>query len=243
MVQHMSDTASVLSSTPTLIHSDDPRFVELHSVREPRRHDGFMRLQESEDAPSKRLRELMFGPTLRPWFTWASAATMIIIMIFEYAKSLDLARSMIQTAPFNPLIGPSSTVSRKMGKGEKKLKQWRGQWGRFLFCLLLTICYCGVCVRRCYDNDLILGLYYHWSKIYPLYAFSTFMYRSIMCWIMPKHPRRLPFFQCIIHSCRSHSYRACTRDSFLDWCRVGKISGRRAVCHFVPRARHVWVCA
>lgn len=116
----MSDTASVLSSTPTLIHSDDPRFVELHSVREPRRHDGFMRLQESEDAPSKRLRELMFGPTLRPWFTWASAATMIIIMIFEYAKSLDLARSMIQTAPFNPLIGPSSTVSsRKRGKGEK----------------------------------------------------------------------------------------------------------------------------
>lgn len=142
----MSDTASVLSSTPTLIQSDDPRFVELHSVREPRRHDGFMRLQESEDAPSKRLRELMFGPTLRPWFTWASAATMIIIMIFEYAKSLDLARSMIQTAPFNPLIGPSSTVSSgKRGK-RQKLKQWRGQWGRFLFCLLLTICYCGVCV-------------------------------------------------------------------------------------------------
>lgn len=126
MVQHMSDTASILSSTPTLIQSDDPRFVELHSVREPRRHDGFMRLQESEDAPSKRLRELMFGPTLRPWFTWASAATMIIILIFEYAKSLDLARSMIQTAPFNPLIGPSSTVSEKE---KKKLKQRRRQWG------------------------------------------------------------------------------------------------------------------
>ena len=122
----------------------------------------------------------------------------------------------------------------------KKIETKEGTMGLILFCLLLTTCYCGVCALL---YDLILGPYYHWRKIYPLYACSTFMHRSVVYRIMPKHPRGFPFFQCIIYSCRSYPDCACTRDSYLDWRRIGEIIGCRAFCHLVSHGRHVWVRA
>ncbi|KAI9255803.1 rhomboid family-domain-containing protein [Phascolomyces articulosus] len=50
------------------------------------------------------------GPTERPWFTWLSATAMIVILVFEIAKHHDASGSMIQTNPFNPMIGPTFTI-------------------------------------------------------------------------------------------------------------------------------------
>ncbi|KAI7859879.1 rhomboid family-domain-containing protein [Circinella umbellata] len=56
------------------------------------------------------IRDILMGPTDRPWFIWLSAITMIVIMVFEIAKHHDVLGSMIQTDPLNPMIGPTFTV-------------------------------------------------------------------------------------------------------------------------------------
>ncbi|KAI9497480.1 rhomboid family-domain-containing protein [Zychaea mexicana] len=107
-------------------------FTDLHDVEEQHEHemqapsetsvqrrDGFMRLESngnlrdiSNNGGSKwaTLRSIMMGPTSRPWFTWLSATAMIVTMVFALAKHHDISGSMLETQPFNPMIGPSFTI-------------------------------------------------------------------------------------------------------------------------------------
>jgi hypothetical protein len=67
------------------------------------------------DTPTKRQNPLvrfLVGPTSRPWFSWASALVMLVILIVELVRNATLTGSVIQTSPsFNPMIGPSFYVS------------------------------------------------------------------------------------------------------------------------------------
>ena len=93
---------------------------ETPSEQSFQRRDGFMRLgsdgnlmqTDSNESSVKwgTIRGILTGPTDRPWFTWLSATTMIVIMVFEIAKHHDASGSMIQTDPLNPMIGPTFTV-------------------------------------------------------------------------------------------------------------------------------------
>ncbi|KAI8141718.1 rhomboid family-domain-containing protein [Fennellomyces sp. T-0311] len=97
----------------------DEEDQDMHSSENTsQRRDGFMRLssnrnlREASSGGSKwaEIRDILLGPTARPWFTWFSATAMIVIMVFELAKNHDATGSMIQTDPFNPMIGPTFTI-------------------------------------------------------------------------------------------------------------------------------------
>lgn len=53
------------------------------------------------------IKRLLLGPNQRPWFSWISGLLMLIILIYEFIKNQQLTGSIIETSPFNPMIGPS----------------------------------------------------------------------------------------------------------------------------------------
>lgn len=55
---------------------------------------------------------LLLGPVRRPWFSWISGLAMLIVLVVEFVKNSQMTGSVIETSPtFNPMIGPSYTVS------------------------------------------------------------------------------------------------------------------------------------
>ncbi|KAI9300322.1 rhomboid family-domain-containing protein [Cunninghamella echinulata] len=53
------------------------------------------------------IQKLLLGPNQRPWFSWLSALTMLVILIYELIRNSQSTGSVIQTQPFNPMVGPS----------------------------------------------------------------------------------------------------------------------------------------
>ncbi|CAO3653192.1 unnamed protein product [Cunninghamella blakesleeana] len=53
------------------------------------------------------IKRLLLGPNKRPWFSWLSGLLMLIILIYEFVRNHTLTDGIIQTSPFNPMIGPS----------------------------------------------------------------------------------------------------------------------------------------
>jgi hypothetical protein len=79
---------------------------------------GFMRLESADPQyPTPRTGPLawILGPTRIPIFSYSTALAMVAVLVYEFVKNNQLTGSIIQTAtatePFNPMIGPSSTVS------------------------------------------------------------------------------------------------------------------------------------
>ncbi|KAL0087044.1 rhomboid family-domain-containing protein [Phycomyces blakesleeanus] len=58
---------------------------------------------------------LLIGPVRKPWFSWLSALAMLGALIYEFVRNYQLTSSVIETSPFNPMIGPSSTVLINVG--------------------------------------------------------------------------------------------------------------------------------
>jgi hypothetical protein len=52
----------------------------------------------------------LFGDAKYPIFTWISAVVMIGVFIYELVRNTQLSGSLIQTSPFNPMIGPNYMV-------------------------------------------------------------------------------------------------------------------------------------
>ncbi|KAI7902757.1 uncharacterized protein BX663DRAFT_569575 [Cokeromyces recurvatus] len=57
----------------------------------------------------------LFGNAQYPIFTWASAAIMVGVFIYEIIRNHQLSGSWIQTNPFNPMIGPNYMALVTMG--------------------------------------------------------------------------------------------------------------------------------
>ncbi|KAI9478730.1 MAG: rhomboid family-domain-containing protein [Benjaminiella poitrasii] len=57
----------------------------------------------------------LFGNARYPLFTWASAAAMIGVFIYEIIRNHQLSGSWIQTNPLNPMIGPNYMALINMG--------------------------------------------------------------------------------------------------------------------------------
>lgn len=47
----------------------------------------------------------------KPWFIWLVSAIQIAILIFEFVRGYQRTNQIIQTNPFNPMIGPGTGVS------------------------------------------------------------------------------------------------------------------------------------
>ncbi|KAG9320691.1 hypothetical protein KVV02_002921 [Mortierella alpina] len=44
----------------------------------------------------------------RPWFIWIVSAVQIAMLVFEFAKGYQRTNQIVQTNPFNPMIGPGT---------------------------------------------------------------------------------------------------------------------------------------
>ncbi|KAI8388055.1 rhomboid family-domain-containing protein [Radiomyces spectabilis] len=58
---------------------------------------------------------ILLGPYKRPWFSWLSGAVMLIVLVVELVKNSSMTGSVIETSPFNVMIGPSFQVLINMG--------------------------------------------------------------------------------------------------------------------------------
>lgn len=67
-------------------------------------------IQPVEDKRGLLTRALL-GPVRRPWFSWLSGVAMLIVLVIELVKNSQLTGSVIETNPFNVMIGPSFSVS------------------------------------------------------------------------------------------------------------------------------------
>ncbi|CAG8495023.1 414_t:CDS:2 [Ambispora gerdemannii] len=61
------------------------------------------------------LRQLQKRRIWRPWFTWLVSIIQVVVLIFEFIKNQKYTGSVIETSPFNPMIGPSSETLILMG--------------------------------------------------------------------------------------------------------------------------------
>lgn len=52
----------------------------------------------------------LFGDAKYPIFTWISAVVMIGVFVYELVRNNQLSGSLVQTNPFNPMIGPNYMV-------------------------------------------------------------------------------------------------------------------------------------
>ncbi|KAI8976011.1 rhomboid family-domain-containing protein [Pilobolus umbonatus] len=55
------------------------------------------------------------GPVRVPIFSYVSATIMLAVLIYEFVRMNQLTGRLIQTNPFSPMIGPSTTVLINMG--------------------------------------------------------------------------------------------------------------------------------
>lgn len=60
---------------------------------------------------------LLIGPIQTPIFSYISAIIMAGLLIYEFVRYHNLTGSVIETNPFNPMIGPSFQVSQKKKTG------------------------------------------------------------------------------------------------------------------------------
>lgn len=82
-------------------------------------HQGFMRLESADTPyhPPTRTGPLawILGPVRIPVFSYTTALVMVAVLIYEFVKNKQLTGEIIATQSswqsFNPMIGPSSTVS------------------------------------------------------------------------------------------------------------------------------------
>lgn len=75
---------------------------------------------------------MLIGPIQTPIFSYISAIAMAAMLIYEFVKYHNLTGNIIQTNPFNPMIGPSFQVTRtscNYGRG-------RGFFFNYFFWLL-----------------------------------------------------------------------------------------------------------
>lgn len=56
-------------------------------------------------------KRLLIGPIQTPIFSYVSGLAMTAMLIFEFVRMNQLTGSVIETNPFNPMIGPSFQVS------------------------------------------------------------------------------------------------------------------------------------
>lgn len=47
----------------------------------------------------------------KPWFIWLVSAVQIAMLVFEFVRGYERTHTIIQTNPFNPMIGPGTGVS------------------------------------------------------------------------------------------------------------------------------------
>ena len=47
----------------------------------------------------------------RPWFIWLVSAVQIAVLVFEIVKGYQRTGKIVETQPFNPMIGPGTGVS------------------------------------------------------------------------------------------------------------------------------------
>ncbi|KAI9027522.1 rhomboid family-domain-containing protein [Phycomyces nitens] len=57
----------------------------------------------------------LLGPVARPWFSWATGAAMLGVLIYEFVRNQQLTGYLIETNPFNPMVGPSFSVLVNIG--------------------------------------------------------------------------------------------------------------------------------
>ncbi|KAI7869548.1 rhomboid family-domain-containing protein [Spinellus fusiger] len=55
------------------------------------------------------------GPVINAWFSWLTGWGMLGVLIYELVTNYQLTGSVIETNPFNPMVGPSSTVLIHLG--------------------------------------------------------------------------------------------------------------------------------
>ncbi|KAI7820852.1 rhomboid family-domain-containing protein [Gamsiella multidivaricata] len=53
-------------------------------------------------------RQLNKRKVWRPWFVWFVSAVQIAVLVFEFVKGYQRTGSIIETHPFNPMIGPGT---------------------------------------------------------------------------------------------------------------------------------------
>ncbi|KAF9959248.1 hypothetical protein BGZ70_008921 [Mortierella alpina] len=53
-------------------------------------------------------RQLNKRKVWRPWFIWVVSAVQIAVLVFEFAKGYQRTNQIVQTNPFNPMIGPGT---------------------------------------------------------------------------------------------------------------------------------------
>lgn len=122
-----SPTSTLMSSTPTVCpqrpyqhhqqqQQQQPSVANDEEYGHPSHRNGFMRLASMEDMANRNdgntIKHVAWclGPYNRPYFTWLCAAAMLVAFVIELAKNRDLTGSLIQTKPFNPMVGPKFTV-------------------------------------------------------------------------------------------------------------------------------------
>ncbi|KAF9356444.1 hypothetical protein BGX26_005252 [Mortierella sp. AD094] len=69
--------------------------------------------QDGEPIPKALLdpkvqRQLSKRKTWKPWFIWFVSAVQIAMLVFEFVKGYQRTGQIIETSPFNPMIGPGS---------------------------------------------------------------------------------------------------------------------------------------
>jgi hypothetical protein len=56
-------------------------------------------------------KRLLIGPIQTPIFSYVSGLAMTAMLIYEFVRMNQLTGNVIETSPFNPMIGPSFQVS------------------------------------------------------------------------------------------------------------------------------------
>ncbi|KAF9428386.1 hypothetical protein BGZ94_002564 [Podila epigama] len=51
----------------------------------------------------------------KPWFVWLVSAIQIAVLVYEFVKNYERTQQVIQTSPFNPMIGPGTGTIIAMG--------------------------------------------------------------------------------------------------------------------------------
>jgi hypothetical protein len=67
-------------------------------------------------------KRLLIGPIYTPIFSYISALVMAGVLIYEFVKFHNLTGNVIETSPFNPMIGPSFQVKRFWLRGNCLVK-------------------------------------------------------------------------------------------------------------------------
>ncbi|KAI3631334.1 hypothetical protein MIR68_010824 [Amoeboaphelidium protococcarum] len=115
------DQQSVRLRSPVRQQYDDGQFggvvsgKQLPDIPTSQRKVKQRPLIDINDASVRRQVNRRQNPRFRPWFIWTVSVVQVVLMIVAFVRNQQLTGELIQTSPFNILIGPSAFTLIRLG--------------------------------------------------------------------------------------------------------------------------------